>query len=145
MSSGRILWKCCLHWLELFYCNKRGGGGRGEGGREGERKERREWGKEKENDSRNHEFYSACNDSGASLVAQMVKYLPAMQETQVWSLGWEDPLEKGMATHSSILAWRIPWTEMPGALQSVESQRDTTQRLTHFPNDFQMGFMGSRC
>ena len=47
----------------------------------------------------------------ASLVVQMVKNLPAMQETQVQSLGWEDPLEKGMATHSSILAWRIPWTE----------------------------------
>ena len=51
-----------------------------------------------------------------SLVAQTVKNLPAMQETQVWSMGWEDPLEKGMATHSSILAWRIPWTEEPGGL-----------------------------
>ena len=50
----------------------------------------------------------------AFLVAQMVKNLPAMQETQVWSLGGEDPLEKGMATYSSILAWRIPWTEEPG-------------------------------
>ena len=59
----------------------------------------------------------------ASLVAQMVKYLPAMQETQVQSLGWEDPLEKGMATHSSILAWRIPWTEEPGGLQSMGLQR----------------------
>ena len=49
-------------------------------------------------------------------MAQMVKNLPAMQETQVRSLGWEDPLEKGMATHSSILAWRIPWTEQPGRL-----------------------------
>ena len=54
----------------------------------------------------------------ASLVAQMVKNPPAMQETQVQSLGWEDPLEKEMATHSSILAWRIPWTEKPGGLQS---------------------------
>ena len=52
----------------------------------------------------------------ANLVAQMVKNLPAMQETQVQSLGWEDTLEKGMATHSSILAWRIPWTEEPGRL-----------------------------
>ena len=59
----------------------------------------------------------------ASLVAQMVKNLPAMQDTQVRSLGWEVPLEKGMATHSSILAWRIPWTEEPGGLQSVELQR----------------------
>ena len=48
--------------------------------------------------------------------AQMVKNLPATQETRVQSLGWEDPLEKGMATHSSILAWRIPWTEEPGKL-----------------------------
>ena len=52
-----------------------------------------------------------------------VKNLPAMQETQVLSLGQEDSLEKGMATHSSILAWRIPWTEKPGGLQSMGSQR----------------------
>ena len=59
---------------------------------------------------------------------QMVKNsLPAMQETQVQSLSWEDPLEKGMATHSSILAWIIPWTEEPGGLQSMGSQEmDTT-------------------
>ena len=56
---------------------------------------------------------------GASLVAQAVKYLPVVQETQVLSLGQEDPLEKEMATHSSILAWRIPGTEKPGRLQSV--------------------------
>ena len=56
-------------------------------------------------------------------MAQTVKNLPAMQDTQVQSLGWEDPLEKGMATHSSILAWRIPWTEEPGGLQSMGSQR----------------------
>ena len=59
----------------------------------------------------------------ASLVAQTVKNLPAMQEIQVRSLGWEDPLEKGMATHSSILAWEIPWTEEPGGLQSMGLQR----------------------
>ena len=58
-----------------------------------------------------------------TLVAQMVKNPPAMQETWVQSLGWEDPLKKGMATHSSILAWRIPWTEEPGRLQSMGSQR----------------------
>ena len=52
-----------------------------------------------------------------------VKNLPAMRETWVRSLGWEDPLEEGMATHSSILAWRIPWTEEPGRLQSMGSQR----------------------
>ena len=57
------------------------------------------------------------------LVAQMVKNLPAMQETQVQSLGQEDPLEKVMATHSSILAWKIPWAEEPGGLQSVGLQR----------------------
>ena len=55
------------------------------------------------------------------LVAQMVKNLLAMQDTQVQSLDWGDPLEKGMATHSSILAWRIPWTEEPGGLQSMGS------------------------
>ena len=60
---------------------------------------------------------------GDSPIAQMVKNLPAMQETQVQSLGQEDPLEKGMAVHSSILAWRIPWTEKPRRLQSVGSQR----------------------
>ena len=59
----------------------------------------------------------------ASLVFQLVKNLPALQETWVRSPGWEDPLEKEMATHSSILAWRIPWTEEPGGLQSVGSQR----------------------
>ena len=52
-----------------------------------------------------------------------VKNPPAVQELQVQSLGWEDPLEDGMATHSSILAWRIPWTEEPGKLQSIGSQR----------------------
>ena len=57
------------------------------------------------------------------LVAQRIKCLPAMQEIQVWSLGWEDPLEKEMATHSSILAWRIQWTEEPGGLESTGSQR----------------------
>ena len=54
---------------------------------------------------------------------QMIKNLPAMQETQVPSLGWEDPLEKGMATHSSVLPWRMAWTEEPGGLQSMESSR----------------------
>ena len=59
----------------------------------------------------------------ASLVAQRLKHLPEMRETQVWSLGREDPLEKEVATHSSILAWRIPWREEPGRLQSMGSQR----------------------
>ena len=59
----------------------------------------------------------------SSLVAQTVKYLPTMQETQVQSLGPEDLLEKEMATHSSILAWKIPWMEEPGRLQPMGSQR----------------------
>ena len=63
-----------------------------------------------------------CN-SWASLVAQRLKRLSGMREKQVRSLGWEDPLEKEMATHSCILAWRIPWTEETGGLQSMGSQR----------------------
>ncbi len=63
-----------------------------------------------------------CSTLG-SLVAQIVKNLPATQETQIRSLGQKDPLEKEMATHSSILAWEIPWTEEPGGLQSMGSQR----------------------
>ena len=57
------------------------------------------------------------------MVTQTIKNLPPMQESQVQSLGWEDPLEEGMATHSSILAWRIPWTEEPVELQCMRSQR----------------------
>ena len=64
-------------------------------------------------------------------MVQMVKNLPAVRGTWVQTLGWEDPLEKGIATHSGILAWRIPWTEEPRRLQSMESQRDTTGQLTH--------------
>ena len=60
----------------------------------------------------------------ASLVAQMLKNLSAVGKTQVWSLGWEDPLKKGMATYSSILAWRIPWTVEPGGLQSIRVRHD---------------------
>ena len=62
------------------------------------------------------------------LVAQPVKNLPAMRETWVRSLGWEDPLEKGKATHSSILAWRIPWTVYPWG----RKEWDMTERLSHF-------------
>ena len=65
------------------------------------------------------------------LVAQMVKNLPAMQETQVHSLGQEDPLEKEMATHSSILAWEIPWMEEPGELQSMGLQRVEHDSMTN--------------
>ena len=64
-----------------------------------------------------------CSAPHCSLIAQSVKNLPAVQEIQVWSLGQEDPLEMEMATHSSILAWRIPWTEEPGGLQSMGLQR----------------------
>ena len=64
-------------------------------------------------------------------MAQRVKNLPAEQETQVRSLGWDDPLEKGMAAHSSIPAWRIPWTEEPDGLQSMGCKElDTTEQLT---------------
>ena len=68
-------------------------------------------------------FIHIYTESGASLVAQRLKCLPAMWETRVRSLGREDPLEKEMATHSRILAWRTPWTEKPGGLQSMGSQR----------------------
>ena len=68
-------------------------------------------------------LHCAPRPLGASLVAQLVKNLPAMQETWVQFLGWEDPLEKEMATHSSILAWKIPGREEPGGLQSMGSQR----------------------
>ena len=68
-----------------------------------------------------------CLFAWASLVAQMVKNLPAMQETWVQSLGREDPPEKKMATHSSILAWRIPWTEESGGLWSMGLQKSQTQ------------------
>ena len=67
----------------------------------------------------------------ASLVAQMAKNLPVMQETWIRSLGWEDTLKKGMVNHSSILAWRIPWTEEPGRLQSMESQRVRHNQVTN--------------
>jgi len=70
---------------------------------------------------------------GASLEAQMVKNLPIMQETQVQALDQEKPLKKGMATHSSILAWRIPWTEEPGKLQSIRSQRVGHKWATNTP------------
>ena len=76
---------------------------------------------------------------GAYLVAQSVNKLPAMQETWVQSLGQEDPLEKGMTTHSSILAWRSPWTEVPDGLQSMGWQRvrhgwaHNTRHLNHGP------------
>ena len=69
------------------------------------------------------EIISVLNILRASLVAQRLKRLPTMRETWVRSLGWEDPLEKEMAIHSSILALRIPWTEEPGGLQSTGSQR----------------------
>ena len=69
------------------------------------------------------EYFCPLISSLASLVAQMVKRLPTMREIWVQSLGWEDPLGKEMATHSSILAWKIPWTEVPGRLQSMGWQR----------------------
>ena len=72
-------------------------------------------------------------------VAQIVKNLPAMQETQVWSLGQEDPLQKGIVTHSSILAWRIPWTEEPARLQSMGTQG------VHWLRDFTFTCWEKKC
>ena len=69
-------------------------------------------------------------------MAQLVKNPPTMRETWVWSVGWQDPLEKEMATHSSILAWEIPWTEEPGGLQSMGSkrvERDLASKPTNNP------------
>ena len=68
-------------------------------------------------------MYAFYRHLGASQVAQMAKNTPAIRETWVQSLGWEDPPEKEMATHSSTLAWKIPWTEELGRLQSMRSQR----------------------
>ena len=82
------------------------------------------WGhKESDMTEQLHFHFSLLCKNRAFLVAQIVKNLPVMQETWVWSLGRADPLEKGMAPHCSILAWRIPWTEEPGGLQSIASQR----------------------
>ena len=74
----------------------------------------------------------------ASLVAQTVKRLPAMQETQVQSLGREDPLEKEMAMHSSILAWKTPWTEEPGRLHTVRGVAKSRTRLSDFTFTFKV-------
>ena len=80
---------------------------------------------------------------GASLIAQLVNHLPAVQETQVRFLDREDPLEKETATHSSVLAWRIPWTEEPGRLQSMGSQEsDTTSWLHH--HQCPISFLGTQ-
>ena len=79
---------------------------------------------------------------GASLVAQMVKNLPAMQETQIQSLGPENSLEKGMATHSSILAWRIPWTEEPCSGLGVAKESDTTEQLNNTSTPEEKGLNG---
>ena len=68
-------------------------------------------------------YFTQEVDGGASLIDQLVKNLPAMQETLVQFLSREDPLEEEMVTHSSILAWKIPWTEEPGGLQSIASQK----------------------
>ena len=81
------------------------------------------------NTQRYYLYYSCKWDF---LMAQMVKNLPAVQETRLQSLGWENPLEKGMAIHSSILAWRLPWTEEPGGYSPWGRKKsDTTEQLTH--------------
>ena len=84
---------------------------------------------------RKHRFQILFEEGLSSLVAQRLKHLPPMQETQVWFLGQEDALEKEMVTHSSILAWRIPWMEKPGRRQSTGLQRvghDWATSLTYF-------------
>ena len=89
-------------------------------------------------------IFGEMTDPKASLVAQIVKNPPARHETQVQSLGWEDPLEKEMAIHSSTLAWKIPGTEEPGRLQSMGSQRvrhnehvsTCKARIGHMQNNF---------
>ena len=79
-------------------------------------------------------FNNGNTNTEASLVAQRLKCLPPMRETQVCSLGREDPLEKEMVTHSSILAWKIPWMEKPGRIQSMGSQSPT--QLSNFTFTF---------
>ena len=75
------------------------------------------------NRKRRQENWNCLSFERTSLVAQMIKHLSTMRETRVRALGWEDPLEKEMAIHSSTIAWKIPWTKGPGRLQSVGSQR----------------------
>ena len=108
---------------------KEGGGGKEVGGKEEREKEKKEQNKRELWGKINiyiHTVICIQYIYGASLIAQLVNHLPAMQETQVQFLGREDPLEKEMATHSSILAWRIPWTEEPDRLQSMGSQESDT-------------------
>ena len=85
-------------------------------------------------------IWMQLNNKPISKEAQMVKNPPAMWETWIWSLGWEDPLEKEMATHSSILAWRIPWTAEPGGLQSKGWQRVRHDWLTFTFSQFMRSF-----
>ena len=81
-------------------------------------------------------IYQVLSLSLASLVAQRLKHLPAMRETRVQSLGWEDPLEKEMVTHSSILAWRILWMEEPGGLHLIQEITKSQIRLSNFTFTF---------
>ena len=90
--------------------------------------------------SETQSLFLGCYSHWASLVAQMIKSLPAMRETRVRYLGWEDPLEKEMATHSSTLAWKIPWTEEPGRLQSMGSQRVGHDRATSLNSHWYYAF-----
>ena len=83
-----------------------------------------------DNESRSIGFLLGFIHIGASLLAQIVKNLPAMQENWVQSPSWDNPLEKEMVTQFSILAWRIPWTEEPGRLQPTGLKSDTTEQLT---------------
>ena len=89
----------------------------------------------------NQSIYDIILEPWASLVAQLLKNPPAMWETWVWSLGWEDPLEKVTATHSSVLAWKIPWTVQSGPWGHKES--DTTEQFSHGTSTFETGI--SKC
>ena len=90
------------------------------------------WGKRLSTNPSTKQVISVYNNHQGFLMAQMVKNLPAMQETRVQSLGWEKPLKKGMATHSSVLDWGILWTAEPNGLQFLgRKELDMTERLTH--------------
>ena len=125
-----MLWKCCTQYVSKF--GKLSRGHRNRKGQLSFQSQRKAMPKNAWGFQFIHIFINTCYSIflmatlmgiRTSLVAQRLKSLPAMQETWVRSLGWEDPLDKEMATYSSILAWRIPWTEEPGGLQSTGLQR----------------------
>ena len=113
-----MLWKCCTQYASTF--GKLSSGHRTGKGQFSFQSQRKAMAK---NAQTTIALVSHTSKVMLKMMVQWVKCLPTMQETRVRSLGWEDPLEKEMATHSSTLAWKIPWTEKPGRLQSMGSQR----------------------